>query len=108
LPESDWGMWNNGSYDADDPDNPARTGTSTTSAVIRQIARGRNLTNRTPARFTLLAGDMCYAQAEGDIQPIINPDGPNGSQPDSGNTPMPAANSGGWDYHDPVIWTSWC
>jgi len=107
LPESDWGMWNNGSYDDDDPDNPSRTGVNTTSAVITQITRVRNLANGTPARFNLLAGDMCYAQAEGDIQPIINPDGPNGSQPSSGNTPMPAPNSGGWDYYDPWIWTSW-
>ena len=45
----------------------------------------RNLVNRTPARFNLLAGDLCYAQAQGDIQPIINPDGPNG-KPDTGNT----------------------
>jgi hypothetical protein len=107
LPESDWGLWNNGSYDDADPDNPARTGVSTTSAVIRQITRVRNLANGTPARFNLLAGDMCYAQAEGDIQPIINPDGPNGKQPSDGNTPAPAANSGGWDYYDPWIWTSW-
>ena len=26
LPESDWGMWNNGSYDATDPDRSAVTG----------------------------------------------------------------------------------
>ena len=52
---------------------------NTTSAVIRQITRVRNLTNGTPSRFNLLAGDLCYAQAQGDIQPIINPDGPNGS-----------------------------
>ena len=107
LPESDWGMWNNGSYDDDDPDNPARTGVNTTSAVILQITRVRNLTNGTPSRFNLQAGDLCYAQAEGDIQPIINPDGPNGSQPSTGNTPAPAANSGGWDYYDPWIWSSW-
>jgi hypothetical protein len=107
LPESDWGMWNNGSYDDDDPDNPSRTGVNTTSAVILQITRVRNLTNGTPSRFNLQAGDLCYAQAEGDIQPIINPDGPNGSQPSSGNTPAPPANSGGWDYYDPWIWSSW-
>jgi hypothetical protein len=107
LPESDWGMWNNGSYDSDDPDNPSRTGVNTTSAVILQITKVRNLTNKTPARFNLLAGDLCYAQAQGDIQPIINPDGPNGKQPSSGNTPQPAANSGGWDYYDPWIWSSW-
>jgi Calcineurin-like phosphoesterase len=107
LPESDWGVWNNGSFDTGDPDNPARTKVSTTSAVIREITRVRNLANGTPSRFNLQAGDLCYAQAEGDIQPIINPDGPNGSQPDTKNTPQPAANSGGWDYYDPWIWTSW-
>jgi hypothetical protein len=107
LPESVWGMWNNGSYAKDDPDNPARTHVNTTSAVIRQITRVRNLTNGTPARFNLQAGDLCYAQAQGDIQPIINPDGPNGRQPSSGNTPRPPAHSGGWDYYDPWIWTSW-
>jgi len=107
LPESDWGMWNNGSYDSGDPDRPARTHVNTTSAVIRQITRVRNLTNGTPSRFNLQAGDLCYAQAQGDIQPIINPDGPNGTQPSSGNTPVPPANSGGWDYYDPWIWTSW-
>ena len=107
LPESDWGMWNNGSYDSDDPDRPTRTGVNTTSAVILQITKVRNLTNRTPARFNLLAGDLCYAQAQGDIQPIINPDGPNGKQPSSHNTPRPPAHSGGWDYYDPWIWSSW-
>jgi len=107
LPESDWGMWNNGSYDPSDPDRPARTHRDTTNTVITQITRVRNLANGTPARFNLLAGDLCYAQAQGDIQPIINPDGPHGSQPSSGNTPMPAPNSGGWDYYDPWIWTSW-
>jgi hypothetical protein len=107
LPESDWGMWNNGGYDPSDPDRPELTGVNTTSAVILEITRVRNLTNGTPARFNLLAGDLCYAQAQGDIQPIINPDGPNGEQPSSGNTPQPPANSGGWDYYDPWIWTSW-
>jgi hypothetical protein len=107
LPESDWGMWNNGSYDSSDPDRPARTHINTTSAVIREITKVRNLANGTPARFNLQAGDLCYAQAQGDIQPIINPDGPYGSQPSSGNTPVPPANSGGWDYYDPWIWSSW-
>jgi hypothetical protein len=107
LPESDWGMWNNGSYDTSDPDRPARTHRDTTNTVITQITKVRNLTNGTPARFNLLAGDLCYAQAEGDIQPIINPDGPHGSQPSSRNTPKPAPNSGGWDYYDPWSWTSW-
>ena len=107
LPESDWGEWNNGSFDPGDPDNPSRTKVNTTNAVIREITQVRNLTNGTPSRFNLQAGDLCYAQAQGDIQPIVNPDGPNGSQPSSGNTPQPAANSGGWDYYDPWIWTSW-
>jgi hypothetical protein len=107
LPESDWELWNDGSFDAGDPDNPARTGISTTSAVILQITKVRNLVNGTPSRFNLQAGDLCYAQAQGDIQPIINPDGPGGSQPGAGNTPQPAPNSGGWDYYDPWIWTSW-
>ena len=107
LPESEWGMWNNGSYGRHDPDRPARTHMNTTNTVITQITRVRNLTNGTPARFNLLAGDLCYAQAQGDIQPIINPDGPNGKQPSSRNTPKPAPHSGGWDYYDPWIWTSW-
>ncbi len=107
LPESAWGMWNNGSFEPSDPDNPSHTKTNTTNSVIMQITRVRNLSNGTPSRFNLQAGDLCYAQAQGDIQPIINPDGPNGSQPSAGNTPMPAANSGGWDYYDPWIWTSW-
>jgi hypothetical protein len=107
LPESDWELWNNGSYDAGDPDAPYRTGVSTTSAVINQITRVRNLVNHTPSRFNLQAGDLCYAQAEGDIQPIINPDGPHGSQPGDQNTPQPPAHSGGWDYYDPWIWSSW-
>jgi hypothetical protein len=107
LPESDWGEWNNGSYDSSDPDNPARTHVNTTSAVITQITRVRNLVNKTPARFNLLAGDMCYAQAQGDLEPIINPDGPNGTQPSNHNTPQPPPNSGGWDYYDPWVWSSW-
>jgi hypothetical protein len=107
LPESDWGEWNNGSFDPGDPDAPSRTKVNTTNAVIREITKVRNLTNHTPSRFNLQAGDLCYAQAQGDVQPIINPDGPNGSQPSSKNTPMPAANSGGWDYYDPWVWTSW-
>src|SRR3984957_6566510 len=107
LPESDWGEWNNGSFDPGDPDAPSRTKVNTTNPGIRGITKGRNLNNHTPSRFNLQAGDLCYAQAQGDVQPIINPDGPNGSQPSSGNTPQPAANSGGWDYYDPWIWTSW-
>jgi hypothetical protein len=80
---------------------------NTTSVVISQITRVRNLVNGTPSRFNLLAGDMCYAQAQGDLQPIINPDGPDGTQPSSHNTPRPAPNSGGWDYYDPWVWSSW-
>jgi hypothetical protein len=106
-PESSWGEWNNGNYDNSDPDNPARTHVNTTSAVITQITRVRNLVNGTPSRFNLLAGDMCYAQAQGDLEPIINPDGPNGKQPSNHNTPQPPPNSGGWDYYDPWVWSSW-
>jgi hypothetical protein len=107
LPESKWGIWNDGGYGAGDPDRPGATGVVTTSAVVQQINRVRNLTNGSPSRFNLVAGDLCYAQAQGDIQPIINPDGPDGKQPRSGNTPSPPAHSGGWDYYDPWIWTSW-
>jgi Calcineurin-like phosphoesterase len=107
LPNSDWEEWNDGTYSKSDPDRPSKTGVATTVAVISEINKVRNLTNGTPSRFNLLAGDLCYAQAEGDIQPIINPDGPNGKQPSSKNFPRPAANSGGWDYYDPWVWTSW-
>lgn len=107
LPESVWGIWNDGSYPPGDPDRPGVTGVITTSAVIEQINHVRNLTNGSPARFNLVAGDLCYAQAQGDIQPIINPDGPNGAQPRSANVPKPPAHSGGWDYYDPWVWTSW-
>lgn len=101
-PEKQWGMWNNGSFEPSDPDDPANTGLTTTSAVIKQIMRVRNLANGTPSRFNLQAGDLCYAQGRGDIQPIINPDGPNGSQP--GGAPQ---HSNGWGFYDPWIWTSW-
>jgi hypothetical protein len=74
-------MWNNGSYDCGDPDNPSRTGVSTTNAVILEITRVRNLVNHTPSRFNLLAGDLCHAQAQGDIQPIINPNEPTATSP---------------------------
>ncbi len=107
LPESVWGMWNNGSFESTDPDDPTNTKVNTTNSVIRQITRVRNLTNGTPSRFNLQAGDLCYAQAKGDIQFIINPDGPNGHQPSSGNTPEPPEHSLGWGYYDPWIWTSW-
>ena len=107
LPESDWGVTNDpDDYDGD-PLSPKITGVATTVGVIDQITRVRNLTNHRPARFNLLAGDICYANADGDLQPIINPNGPNGDQPSTGNTPMPAANSGGWDYYDPTVWTSY-
>ena len=95
-PESVWGMWNNGSFEPTDPDDPTNTRDNTTSSVVKQIMRVRNLTNGTPSRFNLQAGDLCYAQAKGDIQPIINPDGPNGSQPSGGNTPAPPEHSSGW------------
>jgi hypothetical protein len=106
-PESAWGMWNNGSFEPTDPDDPTYTGHNTTSSVVKQIMRVRNLTNGTPSRFNLQAGDLCYAQAKGDIQPIINPDGPNGTQPSTGNTPAPPEHSSGWGFYDPWIWTSW-
>jgi hypothetical protein len=106
-PESAWGMWNNGSFEASDPDDPATTKADTTSSVIKQIRRVRNLANGTPARFNLQAGDLCYAQAKGDIQFIINPDGPNGRQPSAGNTPQPPQHGNGWGYYDPWVWTSW-
>ncbi len=106
-PESEWFMWNNGSFEPTDPDDPSTTKVNTTNSVIKQITRVRNLTNGTPSRFNLQAGDLCYAQAKGDIQPIINPDGPNGHQPSAGNTPEPPAHSAGWGYYDPWIWTSW-
>jgi hypothetical protein len=32
---------------------------------------------------------------------------PDQSHPVTKNTPEPAPNSGGWDYYDPWIWTSW-
>ena len=107
VPESTYAMWNNGSFVPSDPDDPARTDENTTNAVIREIMRVRNLTNGTPSRFNLQAGDLCYANAHGGLQPIINPDGPGGTQPAAGNTPEPAPNSYGWDFYDPWIWSSW-
>jgi len=106
-PESAWWVWNNGSFEPSDPDNPTDTKVNTTNSVVKQITLVRNLTNGTPSRFNLQAGDLCYAQPKGDIQPIINPDGPNGTQPSAGNTPEPPAGSSGWGYYDPWIWTSW-
>lgn len=103
----DWEEWNNGSCDPDDTDPVGPHPPQHDQHGDHADHQGPQPDQRHPARFNLLAGDLCYAQAQGDIQPIINPDGPNGSQPDSGNTPMPAAHSGGWDYYDPWIWTSW-
>ena len=100
-------------YKTSDPDyyNPtsttAPTDISPVAALVSQITRVRNLVNFTPSRFTLLAGDICYANPSGDIQPIINPDGYDGSQPGDLNTPAPPANSGGWDDFDPYVWTSY-
>jgi Calcineurin-like phosphoesterase len=106
-PESAWWVWNNGSFEPTDPDDPTTTGLNTTNSVVKQIALVRNLTNGTPSRFNLQAGDLCYAQPKGDIQPIINPDGPNGTQPGAGNTPAPPPHTSGWGYYDPWIWSSW-
>jgi hypothetical protein len=100
-------------YDATDPDyyDPAATkapaNVSPVAALVTQITRVRNPHNRTRSRFTLLAGDICYANPSGDAQPIINPDGKGGSQPGASNTPAPPANSGGWDDFDPYVWTSY-
>ena len=100
-------------YDPTDPDyfDPASTTAPTdispVTALVRQITRVRNPLNHTPSRFTLLAGDICYANPSGDAQPIINPDGLGGSQPGASNTPAPPANSGGWDDYDPYVWTSY-
>jgi hypothetical protein len=100
-------------YDASDPDyyNPASTTAPTdispVAALVRQITQVRNPVNRTRSQFTLLAGDLCYANPSGDAQPIINPDGAGGSQPGATNTPAPPANSGGWDDFDPYVWTSY-
>ena len=100
-------------YDPSDPDyydptsKTAPTDISPVAALVNQITRVRNPVNFTPSRFTLLAGDICYANPSGDAQPIINPDGFNGTQPGQGNTPAPPANSGGWDDFDPYVWTSY-
>jgi Calcineurin-like phosphoesterase len=100
-------------YDTSDPDyydptsTTAPTDISPVAALVRQITRVRNPVNFTPSRFTLLAGDICYANPSGDAQPIINPDGYDGTQPGNANTPAPPANSGGWDDFDPYVWTSY-
>jgi hypothetical protein len=100
-------------YDTSDPDyydptsTTAPTDISPVAALVRQITRVRNPVNFTPSRFTLLAGDICYANPSGDAQPIINPDGYDGTQPGDANTPAPPANSGGWDDFDPYVWTSY-
>ena len=100
-------------YATDDPDyydptsTTAPTNVSPVAALVTQITRVRNPVNRTRSRFTLLAGDICYANPNGDAQPIINPDGAGGSQPGASNSPAPPANSGGWDDFDPYVWTSY-
>ena len=100
-------------YDPTDPDyydptsTTAPTDISPVAALVDQITRVRNPINRTPSRFTLLAGDMCYANPSGNAQPIINPDGAGGTQPGASNTPAPVPNSGGWDDFDPYVWTSY-
>ena len=100
-------------YDPSDPDyyNPASTSAPTdispVAALVSQITRVRNPISHTPSRFTLIAGDMCYANPSGNAQPIINPAGAGGSQPQNSNTPAPPANSGGWDDFDPYVWTSY-
>jgi hypothetical protein len=107
LPNVIWEEWNDGDYAASDPDDLSYTHVSPSTAVITQITKVRNLANGTPTRFHLVAGDISYAQSGGNIEPIINPDGPNGSQPTNGNTPRPPAGSGGWDFYDPWVWSSW-
>ncbi|WP_194911569.1 metallophosphoesterase [Catenulispora rubra] len=100
-------------YKPSDPDyfDPASTSAPTdvspVAALVTQITRVRNPVNHTPSRFTLLAGDMCYANPSGNAQPIINPAGPGGNQPGDSNTPVPPPNSGGWDDYDPYVWTSY-
>jgi len=100
-------------YDTTDPDyydptsKTAPTDISPVAALVTQITRVRNPHNHTRSRFTLLAGDICYANPSGDAQPIINPDGYGGTQPGDSNTPAPPANSGGWDDFDPYVWTSY-
>jgi hypothetical protein len=100
-------------YNPTDPDyyNPtsttAPTDISPVVALVSQITKVRNPLNRSRSRFTLLAGDICYANPSGDAQPIINPDGYDGTQPGDSNTPAPPANSGGWDDFDPYVWTSY-
>jgi hypothetical protein len=100
-------------YATSDPDyfdpasTTAPTNISPVAALVTQITRVRNPVNGTRSRFTLLAGDICYANPSGNAQPIINPDGAGGSQPGSSNTPAPVPNSGGWDDFDPYVWTSY-
>jgi hypothetical protein len=58
LPESDWGMWNNGSFDATDPDSPVTAGTAGTP---RYAWAGAHETDRNFAAGkgsgTMVAGD---------------------------------------------------
>jgi hypothetical protein len=100
-------------YDATDPDYFDPTSKkfpadiSPVAALVNQITKVRNPVNRTPTRFNLLAGDMCYANPSGDAVAIINPDGVGGKQPGDTNTPAPPVGSGGWDDFDPWVWTSY-
>ena len=100
-------------YDPADPDyydpaaKTAPADISPVAALVSQITRVRNPVNRTPSRFTLVAGDMCYANPSGNAVPIINPDGAGGTQPGDTNTPAPPPDSGGWDDFDPYVWTSY-
>jgi len=100
-------------YDPSDPDyydptsTTAPTDISPVAALVTQITQVRNPVTNAPTQFHLLAGDICYANPSGDAVAIINPDGYNGTQPGSGNTPAPPANSGGWDDFDPYVWTSY-
>jgi hypothetical protein len=100
-------------YDTSDPDyydptsKTAPTDISPVAALVHQITKVRNLVNGTPTRFNLLAGDICYANPSGNAVAIINPDGPDGTQPGDSNTPAPPPHSGGWDDFDPYVWTSY-
>ena len=100
-------------YSSSDPDyfdptsTTAPTDISPVAALVTQITRVRNPVNHTRSRFTLLAGDICYANPSGNAQPIINPAGYDGGQPGAGNSPAPVPNSGGWDDFDPYVWTDY-
>ncbi len=100
-------------YDPSDPDyyNPASNGAATdvdpVATLVKEITRVRNPVNATPTRFNLLAGDICYANPNGNATAIINPDGVGGTQPGATNTPAPPSGSFGWDDFDPYVWTSY-